>query len=135
MYIVIEEFENYSINKDGVIRNNKTNRILKTRVNDRGYVDVGLSNNGKSKTFLVHRLVAMVFIENYSNNLQVNHMDGDRQNNSVSNLECITQNENLRHSSERRRVSGNISKLKILKLYKDNKFESIDDFMREIMKY
>jgi len=136
MFKKIKGFENYSINEDGVIINTKTNRIMRVRLNNRGYMDVSLTNNKKSKTLLIHRIVAMTFIDNYSEDLQVNHIDGDRQNNNVNNLECLTQQENLKHSINRRKSkNGNISKIKILKLYKQNKFNTIDEFIREIMKY
>jgi len=136
MFKKIKGFENYSINEDGVIINTKTNRIMRVRLNNRGYMDVSLTNNKKSKTLLVHRIVAMTFVNNYSEDLQVNHIDGDRQNNNVNNLECLTQQENLKHSINRRKSkNGNISKIKILKLYKKNKFNTIDEFIREIMKY
>lgn len=139
MYKKIKGYENYSVNENGDIKNNKTGRILKKHLNDRGYFDIGIyDKNKKSKKFLIHRLVTMTFMEDFNEELQINHIDGDRQNNNINNLECVTSKENFEHSLERKKKSGkkgNISKLKIMKLYKSNKFENIDDFVREIMKW
>ena len=64
----------------------------------KGYLKVQLSNHSKSKWFLVHRLVAMAFIPNPQNKPQVNHIDGNKSNNKVSNLEWVTGSENQIHS-------------------------------------
>lgn len=63
-----------------------------------GYVRVAISKNAKSKMVCVHRLVAMAFIPNPENKPQVNHKDGDKQNNSILNLEWVTAKENIKHS-------------------------------------
>lgn len=59
---------------------------------------VGLWKNGHHKQATVHRLVAQAFIPNPDNKPQVNHIDGDRTNNKVENLEWCTQSENMQHS-------------------------------------
>lgn len=68
------------------IRNSKL-MILKPRVNRKGYLQVGLSKNGKHKTFTVHKLVASAFIQNLFDEREVNHIDEDKTNNNVENLE------------------------------------------------
>jgi hypothetical protein len=72
--------------------------ILKDRFTDRGYNTAVLYNNGKPKTYKVHRLVAKAFIENISNKPHVNHIDGDKKNNFVDNLEWVTISENQKHA-------------------------------------
>lgn len=72
-------------------------RIKSTRVK-KGYVYVKLSNGGKVTTFLVHRLVAIHFLETSGDRRHVNHIDFDGTNNKVSNLEWVTRSENTLHS-------------------------------------
>ena len=64
----------------------------------RGYLKVNLHKNNISETRYVHRLVAEAFIENPENKVTVNHKDGDKKNNSSSNLEWATYSENHKHS-------------------------------------
>lgn len=74
-------------------------KILKQCSNGKGYLQVSIYNNeGQLKTLKVHRLVAEAFIDNSNNLPQVNHIDGDKSNNKVTNLEWCTANENMEHS-------------------------------------
>lgn len=63
------------------------------KVNDNGYIRVYIQN----KTYTLHRLVAITFIENLENKKQVNHIDGNKLNNTISNLELVTNKENQIH--------------------------------------
>lgn len=76
-----------------------------------GYMHIGLSKNGKCKHFVVHRLVAMAFIENPDNLEMVNHKDENKENNNADNLEWCTRSYNQIYSMnlhpERRQVFGN----------------------------
>lgn len=79
----------------------KQTRLLKpTKDRDRGYLIVTLCKNNKYKTVRVHRIVAETFIPNPENKSQVNHIDGNKLNNNVNNLEWCTASENIRHSWE-----------------------------------
>jgi hypothetical protein len=62
------------------------------------YSRVRLAKNGKGKTYLVHRLIAAVFISNPENKPQVNHINGDRHDNNIANLEWCTSKENMNHA-------------------------------------
>ena len=75
-------------------------RLLKLKNHKDGYKLVGLSNGQTgNKTFLaVHRLVAQAFIPNPEHKEQVNHIDGNKSNNTVSNLEWVTPKENVTHA-------------------------------------
>lgn len=73
-------------------------RILNQAVNTNGYLRVILSRGNKTKNTLVHRLVAEAFIPNPEHAAVVDHIDNNRQNNSVSNLRWCTQSENIEKS-------------------------------------
>jgi len=75
----------------------KKERILKQANNGFNYMAVSLSIGSKVKRFYVHRLVAETFLENNENKEEVNHIDGNRQNNNLSNLEWVTRSENHYH--------------------------------------
>lgn len=63
-----------------------------------GYLVVAINKNGKRKSYSVHRLVAQAFIPNPENKRTVNHKDGNKKNNRVSNLEWNTDSENVNHA-------------------------------------
>lgn len=73
-------------------------RILKSYLDKDGYPTIILSKSNKKRVIHVHRLVAQVFIPNLENKEQVNHIDGDKQNNRIENLEWCSNLENIRHS-------------------------------------
>ena len=72
-------------------------RELATEETPKGYLRVYLYKNGKRKHHKVHRLVAHAFIPNPEHKSQVNHIDGNKKNNSVTNLEWVTDEENKLH--------------------------------------
>lgn len=95
----IENFEElYEVSNHGRIRSLRRNIIMQTRNRSDGYVSCTLSNCGKVKSKLIHRLVAETFIPNHENKPEVNHIDGNKQNNCARNLQWVTASENQRHS-------------------------------------
>jgi hypothetical protein len=67
---------------------------LKLLNHSNGYYKVILCKNGKLKHHYVHRLVSQAYLENYSENLQVDHIDCNKKNNKLENLRMVTQNQN-----------------------------------------
>ncbi len=76
-------------------------KVLKQRLNHKGYPDVNLSKDRNYKTITTHILVAKTFINNPENKPQVNHIDADKTNNNVNNLEWVTNKENMIHASKK----------------------------------
>lgn len=71
---------------------------LKLQADKDGYKRVALHKEGKQKRFFVHRLVGLCFIDNPENKPVINHIDGDKANNYVENLEWVTRSENDIHA-------------------------------------
>lgn len=93
----------YEISNYGNIRNKKRNKILKTQVSNAGYKRVILQTGNSElpeKQFSIHRLVALLFVENPdpNKNIVVNHLDGNKLNNFCDNLEWTTPKENIIHA-------------------------------------
>lgn len=86
---------NYSLHEAYTIDNFL--KEVKVETTSKGYLRVPLFKDGKRKWHKVHRLVAQAFIPNPDNKPQVNHIDGNKQNNSVTNLEWVTDEENKLH--------------------------------------
>lgn len=83
------------VDKKGALRNT---RILKPHKTKNGYMRIGLTLKGKQKQYYVHRLVAITFLENPYGKLQINHLDGNKLNNNLTNLEWCDNHENIIHS-------------------------------------
>lgn len=90
----VKSLENYCINEDGLILNVRTRGVIRPSTNKKGYLQVCLTNKN---TYSIHRLAALTFIENKENKTEVNHIDGNKLNNHISNLEWNTTQENLEH--------------------------------------
>lgn len=95
----IKGYPDYSISNFGDVSSERFNKRirLKPGKNSQGYYVVVLTKNKIRKTLRVHRLVAENFIENKHKKPQVNHIDGNKLNNQVTNLEWATAKENIHH--------------------------------------
>jgi len=93
-------FNNYFITEMGVAINKKTCRVIKTHVSAHGYLDLTVSIFGKRGIYSMHRLVALRFLPLVKGKPEVNHIDGNKRNNFLGNLEWVTHKENMRHAFE-----------------------------------
>ena len=94
----IPSFPVYSASNYGRIRNEGTGRIMKTQINTRGYLSLTLRRDNQQVPQLVHRLIAEAFLGGPHPGFDVNHIDGDKTNNCIENLEWCTREENVRHA-------------------------------------
>lgn len=104
----IPEFEGYQVSSLGRVKSTDRfcgdrpgvtkGKILKPFRNKRGYLEVNLYKNSKSTAKIIHRLAAKAFISNDFNKPQVNHIDGNKLNNKISNLEWMSNSENQLHA-------------------------------------
>lgn len=113
----IEEYPNYDVSTFGNIRNNKTNYIMKLQKNYSGYLRVSLMNSKIIHTCIVHRLVAKAFILNPENKPTVNHIDNNKSNNNIKNLEWATMTQQNNHkSSDNKKMLKPINHRPVLKI-------------------
>lgn len=110
-WLPVPDYGNYSVSNYGRLRNHKTNRMLKPSDNGNGYLTLG-ANRGRKRLY-IHRIVAELFIRKPLPKEFVNHRDGNRANNIVTNLEYVTASGNLLHAGRTgtRRVTKQRNKL------------------------
>jgi len=102
----IPEYEGlYQVSNLGRVKNlnnfhTKEEKILKPMLHPKGYLRIALFKNRKPKFIFVHRLVATCFINNPENKNYINHIDCNKQNNMVENLEWVTTQENQTHAMD-----------------------------------
>lgn len=87
----------YAVTKDGRVWSYKRNAFMRQQ-DHKGYRRVGLRSPGHRKLCLVHRLVAEAYIENVKGKAEVNHINSNRADNRVDNLEWVTRSENNQHA-------------------------------------
>ena len=117
----IEGYEGlYQVSNLGRVKRVKTDRVLKGYKNTCGYLIINLCENSIVSSKKIHRLVAQAFIPNPDNKSQVNHIDEDKTNNNIDNLEWVTAKENNNHGTRNERIGKAISKLKSIPIIATN---------------
>jgi len=81
-------------------------QMMTTRIGTKGYVKVGLRDGAQQHTFNVHRLVALAFLDGFEEEKVVDHIDGDKTNNEVTNLRWVSQTVNLTNRKNCDSLSG-----------------------------
>lgn len=141
----IPNFEGlYEASNLGRIRSFKTKKIKKQRYTVKKYLQVNLYKK-EEKTYRVHRLIAETFIKNFNNFPEINHKDGNKQNNCVDNLEWITTYDNIQHAiknglynnkKNKRNKRNNKKERKIIQYNLDGKllkeWNNISEIMKEL---
>ena len=106
----IKDYPDYQVSNMGRVKSLKfgKEKILKNIKNNYGYLIVNLSKEGEIKVFKVHRLVASAFIDNPNNLPEVNHINEDKTDNRVNNLEWCSSEYNINFGTRNKRVAKRI---------------------------
>lgn len=120
----------YQVSNDGAVRNAKLHPLT-THESPKGYRKVWLSTRGKLKCYSVHRLVASAFIPNPLELPEVNHINGDKADNRVENLEWCTISHNRRHSAYELQNESGKPKRPVVCLNSGTEYPSVSEAARQ----
>lgn len=115
----VKGWEDYTIDTNGNVFSKRKNKYLKQTINKYGYCKVTLQKDKYKKMYSVHRLVAENFIPNPNNYPCINHIDSNRKNNNIENLEWCTYKQNMEHAVKNHRFDE-MAKVNSVKM-KENK--------------
>lgn len=131
----IKGFEDYYlISEDGSVWSLRRRKILSTELDRYGYLKVVLSVNGKCSYKTVHRLVAETFIPNPMNYPTVNHINENKTDNRISNLEWVSVKANVNHGTRNERMAKSKCHKPVEQLFQDGtsvKFDGVKDASRK----
>ena len=108
-----KDYKKYEVYDDGRIWSYASNKFLRPKTKINGYQEIGLvDNNGKQHWQCVHKIVyfAVNGLWEYPNGMQINHIDEDKSNNHISNLELVTPKQNINHGTRNARSAAAQSK-------------------------
>lgn len=134
--VAIPNYEHFLISNYGRVFNSKTNHYIAIGDNGRGYKNCKLKSKGKTITVYIHRLVAQAFLTDWDITKQVNHIDKNKSNNKVTNLEMVNDSQNKQHSQNEYVIGHINAQGKVLEVYdlNDNlilEYQGIYDFCRK----
>ena len=128
-------YTNFGANKYGQIYNKKTKRVSTGNLKSSGYLATKLSQiNLPGKSFYVHRFVYDCFYGDIPDGMQINHIDSNRQNNCIKNLELMTRSENMKHAFAAKKYKTKIeikTEKPIKSIKMDIELEESDDELTE----
>lgn len=129
----VKGFVNYEVNDHGDIRNKHTTKILSPKI-DRGYERVVLYDKGVRNMKQVHRIVAESFIDNPDCKDEVNHINGNKHDNRVQNLEWCTRSDNMKHAyaTGLKHFSGGLEERPVRVLETGQVYKSIHECARQL---
>ena len=108
----IEGYEKYKVSNTGRVRHKKNGNFLTGNINHDGYCRVKLTRfDGKCRSIFIHRLVAEAFLDRPEGTTEVNHIDKNKLNNCVENLEWCDHTKNMRHSCDKSVICLNDGKV------------------------
>ncbi len=105
-YRKIEGYDNYSVSNRGNVSDDKTGRIMSPSKNQYGYLEVNLHKEGKQKSYLIHRLVGLAFLENPDNLLEIDHINQIKTDNRIENLRWCSRSNKCRNKKKREGTSS-----------------------------
>lgn len=109
-WALIPDYENYIISDKAEVINITTGKIVSVSKHKQGYRVVRVWKNNTTRLMKIYRLLAILFIPNPENKIQVNHLDGNRMNESLGNLEWVTASENMKHAFKNGLSRGHFEK-------------------------
>lgn len=104
---VIKGYPDYMVSDEGQVYSMKSKRLLTISKHSNGYMRVSLSEKGRLKTMLIHRLVYETFAGSIPKGYEVNHKDEDKSNNQFTNLELLTHKDNINFGTRNQRARQN----------------------------
>ena len=137
----IKDFENYLITKDGDIYSNYFYKKIKSSKDKNGYLRTRLVNKSGRKSVFIHRLLAIAYLPNPLNKPHINHKDGNKSNNKLSNLEWCTHKENMQHAwdnnlyadySESIKKANKARSIEVYDTVNNVKYKSISEMSRTL---
>lgn len=108
----VDNFDYYSVSSDGLVRNDKRQKFVKPMLSTSGYLFVHLVKDRKKYTKYIHRLVGFAFLKKKKDTTQIDHIDGNKYNNNVSNLRWVTVSENYKAYGSKERAETRKRKVK-----------------------
>ena len=123
-YKTIEGYPNYTIDEQGNVKNVE-GRYIKPRYDKRGYLRVNLSQDGKKGTYFIHQLVMQTFNGLGKKYASIDHIDGNKENNHISNLRYVSLGENIELAILKRNDELNFYLRELKEIYSDDELSEI----------